>query len=59
MIRVPRSVTREKPQLAEMIEGLARSLRRRLSLRKVSSTSSYRNTGHGTQATKQAPEVTH
>lgn len=45
--------------IAEMIEGLARSLRKRLSLHPVNSVSSSRDTGHGTRATKQTPEVTH
>ena len=45
--------------IAEMIEGLARSLRRRLSLRLVNSAPSSRDTGQGTRITRPPAGVTH
>ena len=45
--------------IAEMIEGLARSLRRRLSLGLASSAPSSRNTGHGTRITRPSTGVAH
>jgi four helix bundle protein len=44
--------------VGQMLEALAQSVKRRLTLANVG-VSSSRDTGHGTRATKQTPEVTH
>jgi len=45
--------------VAQMLEGLAKSLRRRLTGTVTSSTASSRDTDHGSRVTKQSTGVTH
>lgn len=53
------NLEKELKAVAEMLEGLAQSLRRRLSLANVGGSSSSRNTGNGPRITRPPNGVTH